>query len=205
MAKQRELKTRADGVKQHYNTGSSVTSNVDARAAFNPRPAKKEPSMNEESLNALNRELASAVNVEGVTARVELRDSGPVLVLDGEHVEYVDDIDSDPLYGQFIAEIANEYRAKGVRTIPAGALSDGFDEYNSQLGEFNSEGEDARFDVDEFTRGLVPMLEKNGLSDLPVENTVTSRFGGWYRGEITEERFTELAQEELDDRWVNED
>ena len=43
MAKNRELKTRADGVKQHYNTGSSVTSNVDARAAFNPRPAKEEP------------------------------------------------------------------------------------------------------------------------------------------------------------------
>ena len=42
MAKNRELKTRADGVKQHYNTGSSVTSNADARAAFNPRPAKKE-------------------------------------------------------------------------------------------------------------------------------------------------------------------
>lgn len=39
MAKQRELKTRADGIKQHYNTGSSVTSNSDARAAFNPRPA----------------------------------------------------------------------------------------------------------------------------------------------------------------------
>lgn len=42
MAKSRELKTRKDGVKQHYNTGSSVTSNADARAAFNPRPAKKE-------------------------------------------------------------------------------------------------------------------------------------------------------------------
>lgn len=41
MAKNRELKTRADGIKQHYNTGSSVTSNADARAAFNPRPAKE--------------------------------------------------------------------------------------------------------------------------------------------------------------------
>ncbi|EXJ50717.1 hypothetical protein [Microbacterium sp. MRS-1] len=40
MAKNRELKTRADGVKQHYNTSSSVTSNADARAAWNPRPAK---------------------------------------------------------------------------------------------------------------------------------------------------------------------
>ena len=205
MAKQRELKTRADGIKQHYNTGSSVTSNADARAAFNPRPAKKEPKMNQESLDSLNRELASAVDAEGVTARVELRDSGPVLVLDGEHVEYVNDNDSDPLFGQFTTDIASEYRAKGVRTIPAGALSSDFDEYNSQLAEFNSDAEDARFDADEFTRDLVPTLEKNGLSDLPVENTVTSRFGGWHRGEITEERFTELAQEELDDRWADED
>lgn len=47
MAKQRELKTRADGVKQHYNTGTSVTSNADARAAFNPRPAKKEEPVEE--------------------------------------------------------------------------------------------------------------------------------------------------------------
>ena len=43
MAKKRELKTRADGVKQHYNTGSSVTLNADARASFYPRPAKEEP------------------------------------------------------------------------------------------------------------------------------------------------------------------
>ena len=43
MAKSRELKTRKDGVKQHYNTGSSVTSNADARASFYPRPAKEEP------------------------------------------------------------------------------------------------------------------------------------------------------------------
>lgn len=40
MAKSRELKTRKDGVKQHYNTGSSVTSNADARASFYPRPVK---------------------------------------------------------------------------------------------------------------------------------------------------------------------
>lgn len=40
MAKNRELKTRKDGVKQHYNTGTSVTSNADARASFYPRPVK---------------------------------------------------------------------------------------------------------------------------------------------------------------------
>lgn len=40
MAKNRELKTRADGVKQHYNTGTSVTPNAGARDAFYPRPAR---------------------------------------------------------------------------------------------------------------------------------------------------------------------
>ncbi|EXJ50755.1 hypothetical protein [Microbacterium sp. MRS-1] len=57
MAKQRELKTRADGVKQHYTTGTSVTSNADARAAFNPRPAKKEEPVGftDEQVEAIDR------------------------------------------------------------------------------------------------------------------------------------------------------
>ncbi len=36
MATQRELKTRADGIKQHYNTGTSVTSNAGRTGGFQP-------------------------------------------------------------------------------------------------------------------------------------------------------------------------
>lgn len=181
------------------NLPASVTSNPSARDAFYPRPAKEER-MAQYDIDKLNGEIASAVDAENVTAKVELRDSGPVLVLGGEHVAYQNDADSDPLYGQFAADIASEYRAKGIETIPAGALSDDFDEYNSQLAEFHREGEGGAFDAEELARKLTPTLEKNGLPGIPVEDTVSSRVRGWYHGEITEERFTELAQEALDDQ-----
>lgn len=60
MAKNRELKTRKDGIKQHYNTGTSVTSNADARAAMNPRPAKGGPVVTPK-LNGYEPEFANLV------------------------------------------------------------------------------------------------------------------------------------------------
>lgn len=91
MAKQRELKTRADGVKQHYNTGTSVTSNADARAAFNPRPAKKEEpvAFTDEQVEAIDR--VAYDDYDAVQAIQRPRDHGDDYVAMSASVEWVDE------------------------------------------------------------------------------------------------------------------
>lgn len=81
MAKNRELKTRADGVKQHYNTGSSVTSNADARAAFNPRPTKGQsvPKNEPNRFSILDAILAEPAGRRAQGLPSFLREDSPVL------------------------------------------------------------------------------------------------------------------------------
>lgn len=83
MAKNRELKTRKDGVKQHYNTGTSVASNVDARDAFYPRPPREEP-VTEYDIDELNDSLGQESRYDAV-AYANVRDNGDQG--DGEYVE----------------------------------------------------------------------------------------------------------------------
>ncbi|KQM36847.1 hypothetical protein [Microbacterium sp. Leaf203] len=91
MAKQRELKTRKDGVRQHYNTGTSVTSNADARAAFNPRPAKKEEPVGftDEQVEAIDR--VAYDDYDAVQAIQRPRDHGDDYVAMSATVEWVDE------------------------------------------------------------------------------------------------------------------
>lgn len=159
MAKNRELKTRADGVKQHYNTGTSVTSNADARAAWNPRPAKKEEPVGftDEQVEAIDR--VAYDDYDAVQAIQRPRDHGDDYVAMSATVEWVDEKPVITLTRNEVVAVGYAYTSDSERETWDGALE------NTKQNHESSEFEDFA----EARERIEADLEEAGVSPSDVE------------------------------------
>ena len=210
MAKNRELKTRKDGVKQHYNTGTSVTSNADARASFSPRPAKEEPVPTDTEVAQALRGVVVDTSWDynygtphGIrtSERLEAQYTDGRLTVTGDwHVRDYSS-SSSTFESTFTGPIAEELFEAGSHTAPEVGERD-WSEYEDQFREFN-EFDDSS--LDPAIRQFEDILSELGLrrgTDYEVQVEVEKHYHPVFE---SPEDMRAAVQERLNELWEEVD